>query len=124
MCDSHVTVRPLTPPPTQRSHFGVVGVPAEVGREVQALLPGVARPALLVPAVRQVPAAQPQLELPETMKKLHVPSRDTEAHGWRGNMKAALVICCRTSSSSLKGKVPLRLTYTMTPTDHMSRERL
>lgn len=39
-------------------------------------------------------------------------------------MKAAFCICSLISSSSLNGKVPLRLTYTMTPTLHMSRDRL
>lgn len=47
-----------------------------------------------------------------------------EDHVGGGNMNVALVICCWMSSSSLKGNVPLRLTYMMTPTDHRSRERL
>lgn len=46
--------------------------PAEVGREAQASLLGVAGPALLVPPVRQIPAAHPLLELPEVTPQLQV----------------------------------------------------
>ncbi len=53
-----------------------------------------------------------------------VPSGENCFHGLGGYMKAALWIWSLMSSSSLKGKVPLRLTYIITPTDHMSRERL
>ena len=57
----------------QRSRVGAaVGVPAEVGGEVQASLLGVARPALLVPPVRQIPAAHPLLELAEVAPQLEV----------------------------------------------------
>ncbi len=52
------------------------------------------------------------------------PSGEICFHGLGGYMKAALWIWSLMSSSSLKGKVPLRLTYMITPTDHMSRERL
>ena len=53
-----------------------------------------------------------------------LPSGEICFQGLGGYMKAALWIWSLISSSSLKGKVPLRLTYMMTPTDHMSRERL
>lgn len=53
-----------------------------------------------------------------------LPSAEMSFQGAGGYMKAAFWIWSFMSSSSLKGKVPLRLTYTMTPTDHMSKERL
>lgn len=52
------------------------------------------------------------------------PSREMRAHRCRGYMKEAFVICWVMSSSSLKGNVPLRLTYRITPTAHMSSDRL
>lgn len=45
---------------------------AEVGREAQASLLGVAAPAFLIPRVGQVPAAHPQLKLPEVTPQLEV----------------------------------------------------
>ncbi|TNN45685.1 hypothetical protein EYF80_044114 [Liparis tanakae] len=53
-----------------------------------------------------------------------LPSLEICFQGLGGYMKAALWIWSLISSSSLKGNVPLRLTYMMTPTDHMSSERL
>lgn len=53
-----------------------------------------------------------------------LPSVEISFQGIGGYMKAAFWIWSLMSSSSLKGKVPLRLTYMMTPTDHMSKERL
>lgn len=53
-----------------------------------------------------------------------LPSLEICFQGLGGYMKAALWIWSLMSSSSLNGNVPLRLTYMMTPTDHMSSERL
>lgn len=56
-----------------RSHVRVVvKVLAEVGREVQASLLGVASPALLIVLVRQIPAAHPLLEFPEVTPQVEV----------------------------------------------------
>lgn len=53
-----------------------------------------------------------------------LPADDISFQGFGGYMKAAFWICSLISSSSLNGNVPLKLTYTITPTLHMSKDLL